>query len=224
MSRNLVITGAAGALGTAVVGKFKREGYYVIALVRPEANEQSPEADVTYEVDVTDEKAVQDMSVYDWFIENLKDQKEKNLPLFPKQREFARLNLAYTIMSKRILAELVQNKIVSGWDDPRMPTISGLRRRGYTPEAINTFIKKVGVSKRENLIDVSLLEFCARDDLNKIANRKMVVINPLKLTITNYPEDKIEQIKSENNPELESAGLREIPFSKHLYIEKEEIN
>ena len=160
--------------------------------------------------------------LYDWFIENLKDQREKNLPLYPKQREFARLNLAYTIMSKRILAELVQNKIVLGWDDPRMPTISGLRRRGYTPEAIKAFIKKVGVSKRENLIDVSLLEFCARDDLNKIANRKMVVINPLKLTITNYPEDKIEQIKSENNPELESAGLREIPFSKHLYIEKED--
>lgn len=160
--------------------------------------------------------------LYDWFVESLKDQKEKTLPLFPKQREFARLNLTYTIMSKRKLAELVKNKNVSGWDDPRMPTISGLRRRGYTPESIRAFIKKIGVAKRENLIDVSLLEFCVRDDLNKSANRKMVVINPLKLTITNYPEQKVEQIKSENNPELESAGFREIPFSGHLYIEKED--
>jgi len=160
--------------------------------------------------------------LYDWFVESLKDQKEKTLPLFPKQREFARLNLTYTIMSKRKLAELVKNKNVSGWDDPRMPTISGLRRRGYTPESIKAFIKKIGVAKRENLIDVSLLEFCVRDDLNKSTNRKMVVINPLKLTITNYPEQKVEQIKSENNPELESAGFREIPFSRHLYIEKED--
>jgi glutaminyl-tRNA synthetase len=160
--------------------------------------------------------------LYDWFVESLKDQKEKTLPLFPKQREFARLNLTYTIMSKRKLAELVKNKNVSGWDDPRMPTISGLRRRGYTPESIKAIIKKIGVAKRENLIDVSLLEFCVRDDLNKSTNRKMVVINPLKLTITNYPEQKVEQIKSENNPELESAGFREIPFSRHLYIEKED--
>ena len=160
--------------------------------------------------------------LYDWFVENLKDQKEKALPLFPKQREFARLNLTYTIMSKRKLAELVKNKSVSGWDDPRMPTISGLRRRGYTPESIRAFVEKIGVAKRENLIDVSLLEFCVRDDLNKIANRKMVVINPLKLTITNYPKQKVEQIKSENNPELESTGFREIPFSAHLYIEKED--
>lgn len=160
--------------------------------------------------------------LYDWFVETLKTQKDVALPLFPKQREFARLNLSYTIMSKRKLAELVKHKNVTGWDDPRMPTLSGLRRRGYTPESIRAFVEKVGVAKRENLIDVSLLEFCARDDLNKTANRKMVVISPLKLTITNYPKNKIEQIKSENNPEQESAGFRDIPFSRHLYIEKED--
>ena len=160
--------------------------------------------------------------LYDWFVETLKNQKEASLPLFPKQREFARLNLTYTIMSKRKLSELVKHKSVAGWDDPRMPTLSGLRRRGYTPESILAFVEKVGVAKRENLIDVSLLEFCVRDSLNKSANRKMVVVNPLKLTISNYPEDKVEQIKSENNPEDESAGVREIPFSKHLYIEEED--
>ncbi len=160
--------------------------------------------------------------LYDWFIEALKNQKETSLPLFPKQREFARLNLTYTIMSKRKLSELVKHNSVAGWDDPRMPTLSGLRRRGYTPESIRAFVEKVGVAKRENLIDVSLLEFCVRDSLNKSANRKMVVVNPLKLTISNYPEDKVEQIKSENNPEDESAGVREIPFSKHLYIEEED--
>lgn len=160
--------------------------------------------------------------LYDWFIECLRGQKETSLPLFPKQREFARLNLTYTIMSKRKLSELVKHNNVTGWDDPRMPTLSGLRRRGYPPEAIRAFVEKVGVAKRENLIDASLLEFCARDSLNKSANRKMVVVNPLKLTISNYPADKVEQIKSENNPEDESAGSREIPFSRHLYIEKED--
>tara|TARA_B100001250_G_scaffold65083_1_gene51521 strand:+ start:439 stop:2112 length:1674 start_codon:yes stop_codon:yes gene_type:complete len=160
--------------------------------------------------------------LYDWFIEALKNQKETSLPLFPKQREFARLNLTYTIMSKRKLSELVKHNSVAGWDDPRMPTLSGLRRRGYTPESIRAFVEKVGVAKRDNLIDVSLLEFCVRDSLNKSANRKMVVVNPLKLTISNYPEGKVEQIKSENNPEDESAGVREIPFSKHLYIEEED--
>ncbi len=160
--------------------------------------------------------------LYDWFVESLKEVKETALPLFPKQREFARLNLTYTIMSKRKLSELVNNKCVSGWDDPRMPTISGLRRRGYTPEAIRAFVEKAGVAKRENLIDASLLEFCARDDLNKRSNRKMVVIDPLKLTITNYPETKVEEILSENNPEKESAGLRKVPFARNLYIEKED--
>ena len=160
--------------------------------------------------------------LYNWFVKNLKPQKDDGLKVFPKQREFARLNLSYTIMSKRKLSSLVEQGHVSGWDDPRMPTISGLRRRGYTPEAIRSFIEKVGVSKRENLIDVSLLEFCVRDDLNKRADRKMVVTNPLKITITNYPEDKEELVSTENNPEKKDSGKREIPFSKHLYIEKED--
>ena len=160
--------------------------------------------------------------LYDWFVDKLKEEKASNLSVIPKQREFARLNLTYTIMSKRKLVTLVENGHVSGWDDPRMPTISGLRRRGYTPESIRAFVDRAGVAKRENLIDVSLLEFCIRDDLNKTADRKMVVINPLKLTITNYPEDKEESVVSENNPEQESSGTRELPFSKHLYIEKED--
>ena len=159
--------------------------------------------------------------LYDWFVDKLKEEKLKSLSVFPKQREFARLNLTYTIMSKRKLVALVEKGFVSGWDDPRMPTISGLRRRGYTPESIRAFVDKVGVAKRENLIDVSLLEFCVRDDLNKTADRKMVVVNPLKLTITNYPEERQESVVSENNPEQES-GTRELPFSKHLYIEKED--
>jgi glutaminyl-tRNA synthetase len=160
--------------------------------------------------------------LYEWFIESLKNQKTIALNFLPKQREFARLNLTYTIMSKRKLVSLVDKGHVSGWDDPRMPTISGLRRRGYTPESIRAFVEKVGVAKRENLIDVSLLEFCARDHLNKIAHRKMVVTNPLKLTITNYPEDKEELVVSENNPEQEDSGTRKLPFSKHLYIETED--
>ena len=117
---------------------------------------------------------------------------------------------------------LVEQGHVSGWDDPRMPTISGLRRRGYTPESIRAFVEKVGVAKRENLIEASLLEFCVRDDLNKRTDRKMVVVNPLKLTITNYPEEKEELVSTENNPEKEESGKREVPFSKHLYIEKED--
>ena len=157
--------------------------------------------------------------LYDWFVDKLKQEKASNLSVIPKQREFARLNLTYTIMSKRKLVTLVENGHVSGWDDPRMPTISGLRRRGYTPESIRAFVDRAGVAKRENLIDVSLLEFCIRDGLNKTADRKMVVINPLKLTITNYPEDKEESVVSENNPEQESSGTRELPFSKHLYID-----
>jgi len=155
--------------------------------------------------------------LYEWFLDSLPSDSQK-LKIRPKQREFARLNLSYTIMSKRKLSKLVENAIVSGWDDPRMPTISGLRRRGYTPASIRNFVEKVGIAKRENIIDVSLLEFCAREDLNKIAKRKMVVLNPLKLTIVNYPENKTEFLPSENNPEDASAGTREIPFSKHLYI------
>ena len=142
--------------------------------------------------------------------------------VLPKQREFARLNLSYTIMSKRKLAVLVEKELVDGWDDPRMPTISGLRRRGYTPKSIREFINKVGVAKRENVIDVSLLEFCVREDLNKEADRKMVVIDPVKLTITNYPEGKTEELESENNPEKDTIKKRIIPFNKHLYIERED--
>jgi len=160
--------------------------------------------------------------LYEWFLEQISPYTKKELPLLPKQREFARLNLSYTIMSKRKLKQLVDEGIVSGWDDPRMPTISGLRRRGYTPAAIRKFIETVGVAKRENVIDVSLLEFCIREDLNKTAKRVMGVLNPVKLTISNYPENKVEWLKTENNPEQENAGTREIPFSKELYIEKED--
>ena len=160
--------------------------------------------------------------LYDWFVANLMSLKDEGLDFIPKQREFARLNLSYTIMSKRKMIFLVEQGHVSGWDDPRMPTISGLRRRGYTPESIRAFVEKVGVAKRENLIEASLLEFCVRDDLNKRTDRKMVVVNPLKLTITNYPEEKEELVSTENNPEKEESGKREVPFSKHLYIEKED--
>ncbi len=159
--------------------------------------------------------------LYDWFLNTL-TKTENDLEIQPKQREFARLNLSYTIMSKRKLSVLVEKNIVSGWDDPRMPTISGLRRRGYTPASIRSFIEKVGVAKRENLIDVSLLEFCIREDLNKIANRKMVVMDPIKLTISNYPEGKTELVTTENNPENEGSGTRDLPFNKHLFIERED--
>ena len=159
--------------------------------------------------------------LYEWFIDSIRSEAQ-NLSVLPKQREFARLNLSYTIMSKRRLAILVEKDLVDGWDDPRMPTISGLRRRGYTPKSIREFIKKVGVAKRENVIDVSLLEFCVREDLNKEADRKMVVLDPVKLTITNYPDNKTEELESENNPEKDIANKRTIPFDKHLYIEKED--
>ena len=156
--------------------------------------------------------------LYDWFLDQVVD---PNL-IRPKQREFARLNLSYTIMSKRKLLKLVEEHIVKGWDDPRMPTISGLRRRGYTPNAIRKFVETVGVAKRDNIIDVSLLEFCIREDLNKTAPRVMAVLDPVKLVITNYPEEKEEWLEAENNQEDESAGYRKVPFSKELYIEKDD--
>lgn len=153
--------------------------------------------------------------LYDWFIEKL--------GIFPsKQYEFARLNLTYTVMSKRKLLQLVQEGFVSGWDDPRMPTICGLRRRGYTPESIRTFAERVGVAKRDNVIDLSLLEFCIREDLNKRAQRRMAVLNPIKVVITNYPDDKVEEINAVNNPEDEAAGKRAIPFSREVYIERDD--
>jgi len=160
--------------------------------------------------------------LYDWFKHIVYKYQPDELPLIPKQREFARLNLSYTIMSKRKLLKLVEEKVVSGWDDPRMPTISGLRRRGYTPNAIRKFIETVGVAKRDNVIDVSLLEFCIREDLNKTAPRVMAVLDPVKLIITNYPENKIEWLDAENNPEDESMGYRKVPFSREIYIEKED--
>lgn len=154
--------------------------------------------------------------LYEWFIQQLE--------LFPShQYEFARLNLNYTVMSKRKLMQLVNEELVNGWDDPRMPTISGLRRRGYTPESLRLFAEKIGVARRENIIDVGLLEFCIREDLNKRATRVMAVLDPIKLVITNYPEDKTEMLIGENNPEAEDGGgTREIPFSRELYIERED--
>ncbi|MCB0489191.1 MAG: glutamine--tRNA ligase/YqeY domain fusion protein [Cyclobacteriaceae bacterium] len=153
--------------------------------------------------------------LYDWLINSLE--------IFPsRQYEFARLNMTYTMMSKRKLLQLVNEKIVSGWDDPRMPTISGIRRRGFTPESIRDFCERIGVAKRDNMIDFGLLEFCGRDHLNKIALRRMVVMDPIKVVITNYPEGKTEQLPSENNPEDESTGSREIPFGNALYIERDD--
>ena len=160
--------------------------------------------------------------LYNWFRDNVVAYSSAKYPNPPKQREFSRLNLSYTIMSKRKLLTLVENGIVSGWDDPRMPTISGLRRRGYTPASIKNFIETVGVSKRENVIDVALLEFKIREDLNKSANRVMGVLDPVKVVITNYPEDQEEFLTAENNQEDESAGFREVPFSREIYIEKED--
>lgn len=160
--------------------------------------------------------------LYNWFRDNIVDYNSSKYPNPPKQREFSRLNLSYTIMSKRKLLTLVENEIVSGWDDPRMPTISGLRRRGYTPASIKNFIETVGVSKRENVIDVALLEFKIREDLNKSANRVMAVLDPVKVVITNYPEGQEEFLTAENNQEDESAGFREVPFSREIYIEKED--
>jgi glutaminyl-tRNA synthetase len=156
--------------------------------------------------------------LYDWYLDQIYDPSR----LRPKQREFARRNLSYTVMSKRKLLELVQNKYVSGWDDPRMPTISGLRRRGYTPESIRKFSDLSGISKRDNVTDVSLLEYCIREDLNKIATRVMAVLDPVKLVITNYPEGKVEMLTAENNPEDPNSGTHEVPFSRELYIERED--
>ncbi len=156
--------------------------------------------------------------LYDWFLDQVYDAEK----LRPKQREFARRNLSHTVVSKRKLAQLVNNGVVTGWDDPRMPTISGLRRRGYTPDSIKNFADSIGVGKRENLIDVSHLEFNVREDLNKIAPRIMVVLDPVKLIIDNYPEGKTEMLEAENNQEDESAGSREVPFSKELLIERED--
>jgi glutaminyl-tRNA synthetase len=153
--------------------------------------------------------------LYDWFVEKL--------GIFhPRQIEFSRLNLTYTILSKRFLKMMVENKHVNGWDDPRMPTLCGMRRRGFTSEAIRDFIEKVGVAKNESIVDVSLLEHCVRDQLNATANRVMAVLNPLKLIIDNYPEEQVEELEAINNPEDKNAGTRSIPFSKILYIEQED--
>jgi len=156
--------------------------------------------------------------LYDWYL----DQVYTEGTIRNKQREFARMNVTYMITSKRKLQRLVAEGVVTGWDDPRMPTVSGLRRKGYTPAAIRNFIEKVGVAKRENLIDIQLLEFCVREDLNKTAKRMMVVMNPVKLIIENYPEGKEEWLETENNPEDENAGIRKVPFSRELYIERED--
>ncbi|MEO2050382.1 MAG: glutamine--tRNA ligase/YqeY domain fusion protein [Allomuricauda sp.] len=156
--------------------------------------------------------------LYDWFLDQLVS-KDK---LRPKQREFARRNLSHTVVSKRKLLQLVTSGVVAGWDDPRMPTISGMRRRGFTPESIRNFADTIGIAKRENVVDVSLLEFHIREHLNKIAPRVMAVLNPLKLVITNYEEGKEEWLDAENNPEDESAGFRKVPFSRELYIEQED--
>jgi glutaminyl-tRNA synthetase len=154
--------------------------------------------------------------LYDWVVENLVDEDR------PRQIEFARLNLNYTVMSKRKLLQLVQQKHVSGWDDPRMPTISGLRRRGYTPESIRDFCSRIGVAKRENVIDVAQLEDSVREDLNKRAPRVMAVLRPLRVVLTNYPEGQVEEVSVANNPEDESAGSRSVPFSRVLYIERDD--
>jgi len=153
--------------------------------------------------------------LYDWFI--------KELEIFaPRQIEFARLNLNYTIMSKRKLLQLVDSGLVSGWDDPRMPTVSGLRRRGFTPESIRDFSDRIGVAKRDSTVDIALLEHCVREDLNKRANRVMAVLDPLKVVITNYPEGKTEELEAVNNPEDTESGTRMIPFSREIYIERED--
>ncbi len=154
--------------------------------------------------------------LYEWFLENLP------APHRPQQIEFARLNLTYTALSKRYLMRLVEEGHVRGWDDPRMPTIAGMRRRGYTPEAIQQFVKRIGVSKVESIVEYELLEHCVRQDLNKRAPRRMAVLEPLKVVITNYPDNQIEEFDAVNNPEDESAGTRKVPFSKVLYIERED--
>lgn len=153
--------------------------------------------------------------LYNWFLDELEI-------FHPEQTEFARLNLTYMIMSKRKLLKLVEDNYVSGWDDPRVPTLSGLRRRGYTPESIKNFAERIGVAKNESIVDIALLEFCIREDLNKHAMRVMGVLNPLKVVIENYPEDQTDELEAINNPEDPSAGTRTVPFSKELYIEKDD--
>jgi len=153
--------------------------------------------------------------LYDWFLDELD-------VYHPQQIEFARLNLSYTVLSKRKLIELVEHRHVSGWDDPRMPTISGLRRRGYTPESIRNFCERIGVAKRDSMVDMGLLEYCIREDLNKAAPRVMAVLRPLKVVIENYPEDLVEEMEAINNPEDPGAGTRKVPFARVLYIEKDD--
>jgi glutaminyl-tRNA synthetase len=153
--------------------------------------------------------------LYDWFLDNLKIH-------HPQQIEFARLNLSYTVMSKRMLLELVEQGFVTGWNDPRMPTISGLRRRGYTPESIRNFCDRIGVAKKDSMVDLALLEHCVREDLNKRAPRVMAVLRPLKVIIDNYPEDQVEEMEAINNPEDSGMGSRKVPFSRVLYIERED--
>lgn len=154
--------------------------------------------------------------LYDWVLDELET------PAHPRQIEFARLNLTYTVMSKRMLMELVENNHVSGWDDPRMPTLSGMRRRGYPPAAIRAFCEKIGVAKRDSMVDVALLEHCVRDEMNKSADRVMGVLDPLRVVIENYPDGESEMLEAVNNPELPEKGTRQVPFSKVLYIEKED--
>ena len=156
--------------------------------------------------------------LYDWFLNQIYDETKVR----PKQREFARRNLSHTVVSKRKLLQLVEEKHVTGWDDPRMSTISGMRRRGYTPNSIVNFANTIGIAKRDNLIDVSLLEFCVREDLNKIAPRVMAVLDPVKLVITNYPDGQEDWLEAENNPEEEVMTYRKVPFSKELYIERDD--
>ena len=156
--------------------------------------------------------------LYDWFLDNIAEEGQER----PRQIEFARLNLSYTVVSKRKLLELVQEGYVDSWDDPRMPTISAFRRRGYTPESIRLFSDKVGIAKRDNVIDVALLENTIREDLNKRSQRVMGVLNPLKVVITNYPEGEEEELEAVNNPEDESMGVRQVPFSREIYIEKDD--
>jgi glutaminyl-tRNA synthetase len=155
-------------------------------------------------------------ALYDWYLDNL------DVPCHPQQIEFARLNLSYTVMSKRKLLQLVQEHNVTGWDDPRMPTLAGMRRRGYTPEAIRNFCERIGVGKRESLVDYGLLEYCVREDLNLRARRVMGVLRPLKVVIENYPEHQVEQLEAINNPEDASAGIRKVPFSRVIYIERDD--
>jgi len=154
--------------------------------------------------------------LYDWFLEQLP------VPARPQQIEYARLNLTYTVLSKRRLIQLVQEGHVAGWDDPRMPTLQGFRRKGYPPEAIRTFCQKIGLAKKESIVDIALLEHCVREDLNKRAQRVAGVLRPLKVVITNYPEGKVEELEAVNNPEDPAMGTRKVPFSREIYIERED--